>query len=284
MDSSLRPVLIIGAARSGTKVLRRMLASSPDCAVVPYGIPAVWKQENESHPNDALPPSSCTEETAIHIRRAIHRLAEGPLTASLLVEKTSANTLRVPFVERVFPDARFIHLVRNGVDVAESARRRWQARPSLAYLIRKALFLRWVGVRHGLKYVWRWLRNTGSESSQLWGPHYPGMENDVTESPLLHVCARQWRACTQSALDALGEYPDDRIFRLRYEQFVTDPDTVNRLADFLGMTAPDSMLGYHRANIEDTFVGRGRRRLTDAEQRAIRPILRPSQNQLGYQH
>ncbi|MFB6274119.1 MAG: sulfotransferase [Salinibacter sp.] len=282
MPRSLRPVLIIGAARSGTKVLRRMLAASPHCAVVPYGIPAVWKQGNESHPNDALPRTACSDETAKRIRRTITQLADGSAKASLLVEKTSANTLRVPFVQRVFPEARFIHLVRDGVDVVESARRRWQTRPGLAYLLRKALFLRWIGVRQGLRYLWRWGRNGGSESSRLWGPHYPGMKTDVAERPLLHVCALQWRACTKAALDALGGLSDDRVFSLRYETLVSNPDTVNRVADFMGISSSPSMQDFYQTTIHDSFVGRGRQRLSEEDQEEIRPILRSSQTRLGY--
>ena len=38
-----------------------------------------------------------------------------------MVEKTCANTLRLPFVDKVLPEARYLHIVRDGVDVVASA-------------------------------------------------------------------------------------------------------------------------------------------------------------------
>lgn len=280
--SSLRPVLILGAARSGTKLLRRLLGAAPGTSVVPYGVPAVWKRGNEDHPHDALPRSARTADTAQHIRHTLPTLARGPSSASVLIEKTSANTLRVPFVDAVYPQARFVHLVRDGVDVVESARRRWQARPGLGYLVRKAIALRTTGLRQGLRYVWNRVRGLGSTTPSLWGPHYPGMTDDVSERPLLEVCAHQWRACVESTLDALDSLSDTRVLSLRYETLVQDPHSVPRLAHFLGVSDAEPMHAFYQRNVRDAFVGRGRDRLTTEEEKTIRPILRAPMERLGY--
>ncbi|MFO8098658.1 MAG: sulfotransferase [Salinibacter sp.] len=282
MPANPRPVLILGAARSGTKLLRRLLGAAPTCALVPYGVPAVWKQDNEDHPHDALPRTACTNATARRIRRDLRRLAQGPSDAALLVEKTSANTLRVPFVDAVFPEARFVHLVRDGVDVVESARRRWQARPGLGYLLRKALYLRGTGLRQGARVLWRRLRGLGTDTPRLWGPHYPGMADDVAERPLLAVCARQWRACVRSARDALADLPPTRVLSLRYETLVQDPSTVDQLARFAGVSTPAPLKAFYREEVRDTFVGRGRDRLSAADREIIRPILNTPLARLGY--
>ena len=279
---SPRPVLILGAARSGTKLLRRLLGAAPDAAVVPYGVPAVWMEGNEDHPHDALPRSACTDATAQHIRRTLQTLAQGPSSASLLIEKTSANTLRVPFVDAVYPRARFVHLVRDGVDVVESARRRWQARPGLGYLLRKALYLRGTGLRQGLRYLWNRLRGLGTSTPSLWGPHYPGMADDAAEHSLLEVCATQWRACVQSTLDALDTLPSERVLSLRYETLVRDPDSVDRLARFTGMSDPAPTRKFYDQEVRDTFVGRGRTRLSAAEREALTPLLHAPLERLGY--
>jgi hypothetical protein len=280
--SSPRPLLILGAARSGTKVLRRLLGAAPGAAVVPYGVPAVWKQGNENCPHDALPRSACSPATARRIRTELRGLAQGPSDASLLVEKTSANTLRVPFVHAVFPNARVVHLVRDGVDVVESARRRWQARPGLGYLVRKALYLRETGLRQGLRYLWRRLRGVGSSAPSLWGPHYPGMADDVTERPLLAVCAQQWRTCVQYTLEALDALPDKQVLSLRYETLVREPKSVDRLARFAGVPDATPMHAVYRQEVDDAFVGRGRTRLTAAERETLAPILQTPLEQLGY--
>lgn len=282
MSTSPQPLLILGAARSGTKLLRRLLGAAPGAAVVPYGVPAVWKRDNEDCPHDALPRTACSPPTARRIREELRRLGQGPPDASLLVEKTSANTLRVPFVAAVFPNARFVHLVRDGVDVVESARRRWQARPGLGYLVRKALYLRGTGLRQGLRYLWDRLRGVSSSAPSLWGPHYPGMADDVREHPLLHVCAKQWRTCIQHTLDALDALPDERVLSLRYETLVRDSKSVDRLAHFAGVSDASPMHAFYRREVEDSFVGRGRANLTAAAYDTLRPLLQPVLEGLGY--
>jgi hypothetical protein len=42
------------------------------------------------------------------------------------MEKTPSNCLRVPFVRQIFPDALFIHVIRDGRACATSARVQWQ--------------------------------------------------------------------------------------------------------------------------------------------------------------
>ena len=47
-----------------------------------------------------------------------------------VVEKSVSNTLRVRFVDAVFPDAQYVVIVRDGRDVAASARAQWSTRSS----------------------------------------------------------------------------------------------------------------------------------------------------------
>ena len=115
-------MIILGAGRSGTKFLRQLLAASRACRVIPSGINPVWRYGNHGYPNDALPAARCTDRIARHIREDLLRLAAvvPEDAAACLVEKSSANTLRVPFVAAVLPDACYLHLIRDGRDVALS--------------------------------------------------------------------------------------------------------------------------------------------------------------------
>ncbi len=47
-------VIVIGAARSGTKVLREMLAASPNVAAVSFDVNFIWRTGNEGEANDVL--------------------------------------------------------------------------------------------------------------------------------------------------------------------------------------------------------------------------------------
>ena len=127
-DSSLRPVVILGAARSGTKLLRSIVAASPQYAAVPHDVNYVWRTLAPQHPNDALPATALTPAKLSRVRRLLLGMAgisDGQRRQ--FVEKTVSNTLRVPLVDQVLPDALYVHLVRDGRDVTESALRCWQS-------------------------------------------------------------------------------------------------------------------------------------------------------------
>jgi hypothetical protein len=136
----MHTVVIIGAARSGTKFLRDTLAAGTGVAAVPYDMNYVWRHGNERHPDDALPSSACGPAQQRYILERLRRYAvrhSGLDDPSVLIEKTVSNGLRIPFVAAAVPDARFIHLVRDGRDVVESAERMWQAPADWKYLLRK---------------------------------------------------------------------------------------------------------------------------------------------------
>lgn len=286
IPGGVTPVVILGAARSGTKFLRWLLARSTACAVVPRGIPAVWRMGTEEAPDDALPAEACTAEVARTIRRSLATCAEGldDPDVRYLVEKTSANTLRVPFVHSVLPEARFIHILRDGVDVVESARRSWVSPPRLDYLLRRAVAQPWAAMRQG----WGYARNLarghllGTPERSLWGPRYPGMAQDVDRYSLLQVCARQWRACVTATLDALCGVPARQVFTLRYEDLVSSPKVVEDLAAFLHLPDTSDVMAHYTATVRRDAVGRGYRTLSADELSQIRPVVSSLQLRLGY--
>ena len=133
------PVLIIGAGRSGTKYLRSMLAASDEIAAVPYDVGYVWRTGNEDLPHDEISKVGVSERDAAWMRKTLPTLAEKKASemARILVEKSVPNSLRVAMLHRVFPNARFLHLVRDGRAVTESALRQWQEPADSGYLLKK---------------------------------------------------------------------------------------------------------------------------------------------------
>ena len=208
--SARSPLILVSAARSGSKLLRDLLGASPECAVVPFDINFVWRHGNEDRPDDALPPEAAREPVVRYIRRALPRLAGLRANdARFVVEKTVSNSLRVPFVARVFPEARFVWLVRDGRAVAESTRRVWHEPPERGYLLRK---LRYFPLRDFRYATWYLKNRLRPGPARVWGPRYPGIDADLASLDLLEVCARQWAACNASARDGLAALPRERVF------------------------------------------------------------------------
>lgn len=276
-----RSVILVGAARSGTKLLRDAIASHPGVAKVPYDINYVWRLGNEGVPHDELPADLATPAVRRRIRKRIESYRRG---RAVLVEKTVATTLRVPFARRIYPDAHFVHLVRHGGDVTESAVRQWRAPPDWRYIVKKA---RGFPIVEALGYAAGYAKSTlrrvlRPRRPVVWGPRYDGIEEDLARWSLAEVCAMQWRTCVEHALEALAEVPPPQVTTIRYEEFVEDPIAhLRTLASRIGIDP----VGYEEsdvaARISVDYIGRGRR-ADDREIESAITLLEPTLARLGY--
>ncbi len=118
-----------GVPRSGLTLLRAILSAhpqvfcGPDSGILP-SLALQWRQIadqlGELHERHfALPP----DEVRKNFSKAIYTLLAGAPAAaqkSLVVEKTPLNVLAFADLAVLFPEAKFIHVVRDGRDVAAS--------------------------------------------------------------------------------------------------------------------------------------------------------------------
>jgi hypothetical protein len=278
-----RHIIIIGAARSGTKILRDALAEASGVGCVPYDIGFVWRYGNERVPHDVLDPATLTPRIQRFVRRYVDRYARSG--RDVVIEKTVGNTLRVPFVHAVMPDAAFVHIVRDGTDVAESARRQWSAPPDREYLLRKVRHfpLRLVpsyGREYALAQLSRFRRVRSHAAT--WGPRYPGIDDDVASNDLLTVCARQWRASVECASRDLRRV-SALVVDVRYEHLVSEPQaTLGELMDRLGLPASAEDRRRAAARLEMGRAGAGPRSLDGRELEMISAELGTTLDSFGY--
>lgn len=277
-----RKIILIGAARSGTKILRDVLATATGAGCVPYDISFVWRYRNESVPHDVLDPRSATPSIRNFVRNYIDRYASDN---DVVIEKTVGNALRVPYVREVLPEAGYIHLVRNGIDVAESTRRQWVAPPDGKYLARKIRHfpLRLVptyGRKYAVSMAHQFLTKDGRVAT--WGPRYPGIDGDVSSSDLLTVCARQWQTCIEAAEAAFAEL-DAPVSTVHYEDLVTDPVRVlEAVLSVHELQYDPESLKRAASMLEHDHVGYGGQNLAPGELRTVRSQLSPTLTRLGY--
>lgn len=279
-----QPVFIIGAGRSGTNILRDSITAFNGLETWPCDeINLIWRHGNLGQASDVFTPAQARPEVARYLRRFFDKFAR-TRKADYVIEKTCANTLRIPFIEHVFPEARYIYIVRDGRDVVASAARRWVAPVEPRYLLKK---LPYVPVGDFPHYLWRFIVNRVHQIRQRdgrqasWGPRFEGMEIAAREKSLDHVCALQWAASVEASEQAFLGFSPEKIFRLKYENFVTRPaDTVQEILAWLGADSPDSeALASITGNISATSVGNWRRAGLDGDTlAALGPMLR----QLSY--
>ena len=277
-----RTVILIGAARSGTKVMRDALGVALGAGVVPYDVGYVWRFGNESVAHDALEPEMVRRRT----RRMVAKFLDRYRGAGIVIEKSVGNCLRIPYVHEIVPDAVFINLVRDGVDVVESAARQWQAPTDWRYLAAKARhFPLQLAPSYGTKYVANatWKRGT-TKHLPTWGPRYPGIDRDLREAGLLTVCARQWRECVTRAHLGFAAI-DAPVANVRFEELVATPEVVlsNAIAH-LGLTLDAGRVREAAQRIRPDSVGHGRRSLGGEFSDLLNEEIGITLEEFGYDH
>ena len=275
-----RPLIIIGAARSGTKFLRDTLAASSRARAIPYDIAYVWRCGNESWPDDALPTAQCSDKVRQYIRDFVFDVGGG---SDVVIEKTVANSLRVPFVAEVFPEAKFVHLIRDGRDVVESAYRQWQSPVNWRYTLKKARQFPLRNFRYAFWYVKNlFAGSTKRRGGQVWGPRYPGIDDDVRDKELIEVCASQWVACVSAAAQDLQALAPDKFMTIRYEDLVHDERVLAELCHFADIDDVDTVLEEMQQSVLPDTIGKWQTGLDDPLVEKMMPIIAATLRKHGY--
>lgn len=278
----MKVVFIIGAARSGTKFLRDIIGASPEVAIVPYDVNYIWRGGNDYFPDDAL-PARAAASVAQRIAMELKHQAKYRDGKSLLIEKTVSNCLRIPFLEQVFPEAKYVHLLRDGRDVVESAWRKWQEKPDWTYLLNKAKTFPLVNYR----YAGWYLANIASRllhrrsGIRIWGPRYPGIELDLATKSLIEVCARQWAVCVEYARRDLAPLPAERVLTVNYEALVRDAQAVARIASFAGIHDATSIIDAYQNTLRRD-IRPSWELLAESDRQMALEIIKPQLTALGY--
>ena len=287
-----RPIVILGAPRAGTSVLGHLLEAHP--ALVHAREPRiVWKYGNDGL-SDMLPASAARPDVVAHIRKYFQQLV-GDAPGERLLEKTPSNSLRVPFVDKVFPDARYIHITRNGFDSAVSIKSFWQNNTSglgqahkgpNGSILRqrlKQVKLRQVPFYAG-EVLKRVMPGRGGAPRSLWGPRLPGLATMAREMSLIEVAGMQWRSCVERARIDTAAIAPDRYHELRLEDL--DEAALKAALDFAGLDYADEVREFFRAEFQPEQTGSRRSALEamdEAERHALRRVIAPTMAWLGYE-
>jgi len=285
-STNFLPLVIIGAPRSGTNMLRDVFSALPGSSTWPCDeINYIWRHGNIHCPDDELTASMASPNVRSFIRKAFSRLAAGS-GSGLVVEKTCANSLRVPFVDRVLPEARYIFIYRDGMDAVGSAAKRWNADLDISYLLRKARYIPPADMPYyAVRYVWNRAYRLLSRQERLafWGPRFRGLAEALARYSLTEVCALQWKRCIDLADQAFTEMPDGKVVSVRYETFVSRPaDELGRMLDELDLPAAERDIRSATAGVSDRSVGKGRREMSRDDLERIRRLAGDTLERYGY--
>lgn len=279
------PIIIIGAARSGTKFLRDVLAHGDGLKAVPYDVNYIWRYGAEGARDDVLDPNRLTANRVAFIRRNLSKIA-GAQDTDRIIEKTVSNSLRVAFVDRIFPEAQFIHLIRDGRDVAESAMRQWRAPPDAGMLWQKLRGMPIASADYALWFGANFVRGLFSarKGGRVWGPRFPDIETFASQHSLAAVCARQWVESVEAATVGLSMLPRaaERVHLVKYEDLVSDEHALRRLVSELSLRGEEKIVDAYRARLQRVEPRRWQK-LPAAEQEEIMAIASDTLKKCGYE-
>lgn len=249
-----RPIIVLGAPRSGTTLLFSILASHRE----------LWSLYRESEPllhatlgrrivgtDDTYPASereparlelvrrrfyrSCFNEqrllpgrlsrthTPALLEQATRRLLNAMTSRSKpdtirFVDKNPRYCLRTTWLDSLWPDASYVFIGRDPRSNLSSLIEGWKSQRHSSFRPGEPLEI--AGYRGP---DWQFLRPAG------WQRYTRGVT-------LGEVCAFQYGRANEAALNGLGSIPADRVRRLSYEALVAEPvKHIRQLCEWLGL-------------------------------------------------
>jgi hypothetical protein len=229
-DQIVRPIFIVGAPCSGTNIFYRTFAKHPDLAWIsnitkkvpsslwltriimlfrndhrPTEANNVW-QKFAGKDDESLGREDVSAAARKYLKSVLHnnlRIFNKPR----FVNKCPGNSVRMEFLKEIFPDAMFIHILRDGRAAAYS-------------IMRSRL-------RH---------------SGEYWSVKPPGWQ-DLLKLPLVDACALQWKMTVKAILKSAKKLPGEQFMEVRYEEFVARPaEMLKQVGDRCGLVWQDDLL------------------------------------------
>jgi CelD/BcsL family acetyltransferase involved in cellulose biosynthesis len=243
------PIFIIGCGRSGTTLLGELFATHPAVRYLyePYDLWAAIQPVTDflhlyahGEHHCLLDAGSVTDGA----RRRFGRLMSAR-PGTTLVEKSPINALRIGYLDALAPQAHFVHIVRDGVDVARSIEqvaavtRRMAFRPPLN---------EWWGVGD---VKWNALERDGRAAR-----YYPqDVERLTTDA---QRGAYEWLVSLRE-VEAWRARLGPRLFEFRYQDLTDQPRrTLQAVMDAVGLACPGGWLDQAAARVRPARTSHGK--------------------------
>jgi len=264
------PIFIVGAPRSGTNIFYRTFANHPDLAwisnitkKVPFSLlmtRIIMLFRNDHRPTEAnniwqkftgdddesLDRDDVTADARKYLRKVLQNNLQ-LFNKPRFVNKCPGNSVRIEFLKEIFPDAIFIHIIRDG--------------RAAAYSI---------------------MRSRLEHSGSYWSVKPPGWQA-LLKLPLIDACALQWKMTVESILQSAKKLPRGQYMEVKYEEFVARPSEIFELVGTkCDLVWQDDLLQKITTGMENRNF-KWQNELPDADKNTLNVLLGDFLRQLGYE-
>ncbi|MDH5510341.1 MAG: sulfotransferase [Nitrospinota bacterium] len=299
-EASRNPyVFIVGSPRSGTTILSEVLDRHPKITqwYEPYFI---WDWGIGNLEDDVRGEKMLTSAHRAFIQKefGLFRYKSG---SAVVIDKSPEHCFKIPFVQAVFPEAKWIHLIRDGRDVTLSIKREWDLRRDIVKGLSFGKFYREVSTMMRLHHFWRnriqigmyefmnmkslnplkYLNKSKWKGTAGWGPRFPGWQEELKARSLTQFTALQWAKSVEYTLEGLAAIQEGSALDVKYEEFLNKPDEqLERILSFLEL---DYDKGWNMAHdLRPANQGKWESDLTPPMRQEIGPVITPALMKLGY--
>lgn len=245
---------IIGSPRSGTTILGQILGTHPQIAewYEPYFI---WDFYFGEKKDDIRGYNDATRKVKDFITREFRYFMEKS-QKDVVIDKSPTHAFHIPFINAIFPHAKWIHILRDGRDVTLSIHKEWIKRARIVenrnyldfirltgkflnrqpYLRNKlqALFFE-IKTRHTLNPT-KMLNKSKWRGYAGWGPRFKGWQEQINKTTMLEFNSYQWLHCINQINEDKMIICKDNLIEIRYEQLLLNPEVeLKKIIKFLSL-------------------------------------------------
>lgn len=279
-----KPIILLGFHRSGTSILGRIFSQHPNVAYWPEPR-HVWMHFFPYRRFDVMREKDARPVVVNKIHEEFARFLDHQ-GRTRFVEKTPSNMVRLPFIRKVAPDARIIHIIRDGRACTYSTVAVLQRPNTRSEVGRRMKQVPWWHYPTYIPKVWRNAvvpRFTG-KPVPYWGPRLPGLRERAGRMPLDELCAWQWQETMNIARKDSRAFAPDQYREWRYEDLVTDPVRIVReMFEFADLSFGEGLAAWLIENINPGSLLKWRENMGEDQIERITPHLKPLLTKLGYE-
>tara|TARA_B100000795_G_scaffold129410_1_gene96432 strand:- start:837 stop:2540 length:1704 start_codon:yes stop_codon:yes gene_type:complete len=251
----ISPIIIIGAARSGTHLIATSIQKNINCIYL-NEINDLWRDQFLFMKSDEITSDIITDEKVFKTRNNFNNLLNKKESKKYLLEKTASNCLRLDLVYRVFPNAKFIHISRDGKPVSVSVRKKYfgnihkissdnnkkdsslKQRFKVVLLELRHKYENGVSLLVFLSNIVRYLKMSsvilGIKKQDFWGPRFIGYKDVMRKVSPLELAVIQWKQSKDRLGIFMKKLDKSQFISLKYEDLILNPkEEMFKVLDFV---------------------------------------------------